>query len=249
MPETALPPPSSSMANGATPRMGTPQNDTSWAGWAISSFTNKITSTSGEMEVKSNGSTLGAPSNDRNSGTSPTPATETVRPASAAASASTLHRQALKSTTSSKPILTRTTTEQFFGDAQAEDDEIDDAWGEMAEESFFDAPSTPALSPPTSTTPTQKYDDGGEPDFAGWLSAQAQAKSKAPLPKGLAKASALGSGRPGAPRTTTTGSVGSGAGTRKLASTISKPKIVPAKKIDIKPKETAADDDWGDAWD
>lgn len=249
MEETALPPPSSGMANGATPRMGTPQNDTSWAGWAISSFTNKIASTSGEIEAKPNGNTLGLPITDRSSTMSPTPAAEAVRPASAASSASTLHRQALKTTTSAKPVLTRTTTEQFFGDAQAEDDEIDDAWGEMAEESFFDAPSTPALSPPTSTTPTLKYDDGGEPDFAGWLSAHAQTKSKAPLPKGLSKSSTLGSGRPGAPRTTTTGSVGSGAGARKLASTVSKPKIVPTKKIDIKPKEATADDDWGDAWD
>ena len=229
--------------------MGTPQNDTSWAGWAISSFTNKIASTSGEMEAKPNGNTLGVPTNGRNSAISATPAAESVRPASAVASASTLHRQALKTTTSAKPVLTRTTTEQFFGDAQAEDDEIDDAWGEMAEESFFDAPTTPVLSPPASTTPTLNYDDGGEPDFAGWLSAQTQVKSKAPLPKGLSKPSTLGSGRPGAPRTTTTGSVGPGAGTKKLASTVSKPKAVPPKKIDIKPKETAADDDWGDAWD
>lgn len=249
MPESALPPPSSGMANGATPRMGTPQNDTSWAGWAISSFTNKIASTSGEIEAKPNGNTLGAPVNDRSSTISPALVAEAVRNVSTVASASTLHRQVLKTTTASKPVLTRTATEQFFGDAQAEDDEIDDAWGEMAEESFFDASTTPAVSPPTSTTPTIKYDDGGEPDFAGWLTAQAQAKSKAPLPKGLSKSSTLASGRPGAARVTTTGSVGPGAGAKKLASTVSKPKIVPAKKIDIKPKETAADDDWGDAWD
>ena len=109
----------------------------------------------------------------------------------------------------------------------------------MAEDDFFDAPSEhkPPPAPPVS------FDDGGEPDFEGWLSAQAQAKSKAPLPKGLAKPSAPA-------RTTTTGSVGSGAGAKKLASTIAKPKPPPATKaISTKPKETAAEDDWGDAWD
>merc|ERR1712070_408068 len=60
-----------------------------------------------------------------------------------------------------------------------------DAWGD------------PITTPPrTSTSHASKtssssnipYDDGGEPDFEGWLNAQAAAKqqSKKPLPKGLA---------------------------------------------------------------
>ena len=67
----------------------------------------------------------------------------------------------------------------------------------MAEDHFFDAPSEHKPTP----APLIIFDDGGEPDFEGWLNAQAQAKSKAPLPKGLAKPSAPA-------RTTTTGSVG-----------------------------------------
>lgn len=137
----------------------------------------------------------------------------------------------------------RTKTDQFFNDAQAEDDEVDEAWGEMGEDSFFDSPATPAITSPT------PFDDGGEPDFAGWLSAQAHAKSKAPLPKGLSKPkpSPVANGRPAVPRGTGSGSVGEGPGPRKLPS--KQPSGAKAKVIDTKPKESAADDDWGDAWD
>lgn len=115
----------------------------------------------------------------------------------------------------------------------------------MAEDSFFDAPAT---KPPPTPAPAS-FDDGGEPDFEGWLNAQAKAKSKAPLPKGLARpASRTANGRLPVTRTTTTGGVGSGAGVKKVASTVVKPNVVVPKIIDTKPKEVA-EDDWGDAWD
>ncbi|MCJ1234730.1 hypothetical protein MMC14_002693 [Varicellaria rhodocarpa] len=242
LPDTVLPPPSVNPVNGVTPRMGTPQTDTSWAGWAISSFTNKITSTSGDMQAKPTSSAATVTVTDRPSSTPPSTASARTVPSNSS-SVSTLQRQALKPTTS-PPVLIRTSTDQFFGSAQIEDDEVDEAWGDIGGDSFFDAPATPAIPSPAPT-----FDDGGEPDFAGWLSAQAQAKSKPPLPKGLTKPSNLGNGRPGAPRTTTTGSVGSGMGAKRLASTASKPKPLLAKQIITKPKESAADDDWGDAWD
>ena len=241
LPDTALPPASTGPANGV-PRMGTPQNDTSWAGWAISSFTNKLATASGEMQSKPIPqapriiSTNGRPS-------SVPPVADTIRPAFTASSASNLHKQALSRP--SAPILTRTSTDQFFNDAQDEDDEVDDAWGDMAEDSFFDAPTETAKPAPTS------FDDGGEPDFEGWLNAQANAKSKprGPLPKGLAKPSpATGNGRPPAVKSKTTGSVGPGAGTKKLATPVIKPKVVPSKVIDTKPKEEDVGDEWGDAW-
>lgn len=236
LPETVLPPPNNAATNGATPRMGTPQNDTSWAGWAISSFTNKISTASGDIEAKPSPSVAPEP---RSSSAPPKPSTDVTRPL--ASSESNLHRKAL-----SKPVpptIMRTKTDQFFNDAQAEDDEVDEAWGEMGEDSFFDLPATPAITNPT------PFDDDGEPDFAGWLSAQAQAKSKAPLPKGLSKPkpSPVANGRPAVPRCTGTGSVGEGPGPRKLTST--KPSGAKAKVIDTEPKESAADDDWGDAWD
>ena len=223
--------------------MGTPQNDTSWAGWAISSFTNKLATASGEMQSKPNGNPA-APANARSSSVPPT--ADAAKPAPpSTASASTLHRQTFHKP--SAPVLSRTTTDQFFDSAQDEDDELDAAWGDMDGDSFFDAPSEIKASPPAPT-----FDDGGEPDFAGWLSAQAQAKPKPPLPKGLTRPSAttVGNNRQAnVARSTTTGSVGSGLGPRKLATAASKPTSTLSKKIDVKPKEGAADDDWGDAWD
>ena len=241
LPDAASPLAATGPANGV-PRMGTPQNDTSWAGWAISSFTNKLATASGEMQSKpTNQAPRTIPANGRPL-TIP-PIGDATHPAITASSASSLHKQALSKL--STPVLTRTSTDQFFNDAQDENDEVDDAWGDLAGDSFFDAPSENVKPVPPS------FDDGGEPDFEGWLNAQAQAKSKprGQLPKGLAKPfPATSNGRPPAVKSTTTGSVGSGAGTRKLATTVMKPKVVPVRAIDTKPKEDAADD-WGDAWD
>ena len=157
-------------------------------------------------------------------------------------SASTLHRQAVTGT--STPARVPTPTDQDFKGSNGDDEDISKAWGEVAEDSFFDAPLEAKQNP----APPVSFDDGGEPDFEGWLKAQAQAKSKAPLPKGLAKASTnVTNGRQAVPRSTTTGSVGAGVGAKKLASTVAKPKFVTNKVISTKPKE--ADDDWGDAWD
>lgn len=124
-----------------------------------------------------------------------------------------------------------------------QDDEVDEAWGDMEDEPFVDAPSEQKLSP--APPPLVSFDDGGEPDFEGWLNAQAKAKSKGPLPKGLAKAN----GRAPVTRTTTTGGLGSGAGVLKVATTAVKPNVAKPAVIDTKPKEEGGEDDWGDAWD
>lgn len=143
--------------------------------------------------------------------------------------------------------MLRTTTDQFFNTVLDQDDDVDEAWGEMEDEPFVDAPSEqkPTSVPP----PLISFDDGGEPDFEGWLNAQAKAKSKAPLPKGLAKAAVTANGRASVTRTVTTGGVGSGAGVKKVASTAVKPNVMKPAVIDTKPKDEAGDDDWGDAWD
>jgi SCY1-like protein 1 len=90
-------------------------------------------------------------------------------------------------------------------------------------------------------TTTTSFDDQGEPDFAGWLSAQSAAKqaSKKPLPKGLAKTSS-------APAKAQASRPTAGTAAKK------KPLVVPVKK-EVKPKkqgETEVQDDegWGDAW-
>ncbi|KAF6224101.1 hypothetical protein HO133_010675 [Letharia lupina] len=241
LPDTVLPPPAIVVANGAVPRMGTPQNDTpGWAGWAISSFTNKLATASGDMQSKAVKPQQAK--SDRSS--SVPPAADSSHPP-LSASASILHRQSVTGT--STPARVPTPTEQCFKNPIEDDEDVDEAWGEMAENSFFDAPTETKPNP----APPISFDDGGEPDFEGWLKAQAQAKSKAPLPKGLTKPSAnvsnVSNGRQAVTRTTTTGSVGAGVGAKKLASTIAKPKPATTKAISTKPKEV--DDDWGDAWD
>ena len=235
LPDSALPPSAPTAVNGAMPRIGTPQTDTGWAGWAISSFTNKMATASGDMQAKppdakgeARASSVPAPSN-------------TAKPA-AASTVSQLHRQAV--TGGPAPVLTRTTTDQFFSDAQDEDDEIDLAWGDTGDDSFFDAPlQSEAAIETQPLVAVSEFNDGGEPDFEGWLKAQAEAKTKPPLPKGLSKSSGLTNGRQNAIRSTTIGHVGSGLGAKKMAKT-----TVP-KVIDTKPKEPSGDDDWGDAWD
>ena len=140
----------------------------------------------------------------------------------------------------------------------AAEDEIDDvleAWGTMDDEgdSFFDAPSSrkPVSHSPTPAT----FDDGGEPDFAGWLAAQNQAKSKKPTPKGLVKgigSTATGS-RPRMPnRPVSTGIMVAGSGAKKLTTTTNANTKVtaPAKSTHTNSAEPGAnEDDWGDAWD
>jgi SCY1-like protein 1 len=245
LPDTVLPPPGSSETSttGAT-RIGT-QNDTSWAGWAISSFTNKMTTAKGEMQSSTNGVST-KPNEPRSTSMPPPSATAPIATRTTVAENFTLGR-------SSTPDFARTSSDQYFGGPSFDDEEVDDAWGNMDEDSFFDAPAEQSASRnPRSPTKPVAFDDGGEPDFAGWLTAQAKAKSKKPLPKGLGKAKETVPSRPaGGPRSSTTGSVGSGTATKKLASAVVKPKhAATTKKIETKPKEeTAEDDGWGDAWD
>jgi SCY1-like protein 1 len=136
-------------------------------------------------------------------------------------------------------------TPEHFDDANAnalaEDDDFDDAWGDMGDDDHS-APvdSSERESSAAAAKPSlNPFDDGGEPDFAGWLAAQAQSKSNKPLPKGLAKPA----GKVAAaskPSTTSASKVGAAA----------KPKPS-AKKVDTKPKEEGwgDDDGWGDGWD
>ncbi|KAI0873715.1 armadillo-type protein [Hypoxylon argillaceum] len=262
MPDTAIPP--SQTTDSAGPRMSTPQSNeaSSWAGWAISSFTNKLSAASGEMQTSSNG----APTPQA---TSPSTGSEPKRAVPSTSSASALHRQAVKSP-SPAPLSrnsSMTAPDTYFADpspAEADDD-AGDAWGDMGDMNDDDvgdawgepsdsttdvwSTNTATTTPTTTTTTTSKaakkktapvvsskpFDDDSEPDFAGWLAAQAQKKTPGaagakPLPKGLAKNSPAGK-KPLAVR--------SASATKTAAS----------KKIDMKPKDTGGDDDgWGDGW-
>lgn len=254
LPDSALPP---TTTNGNLPHMGTSQkgasqSENSWSGWAISSFTNKLAAATGEIQAKTSTPQPRAQSTDGRPSISPLPGNSS-RP---------VHTEpyplpdVMRCTTDATTLgLPSKSTDHSLVDAQDEDEDIDDAWGDMAEESFFDAPSesTPELAIATAPTPTPiaAFDDGGEPDFEGWLKAQMQSKTKLKqaLPKGLAKSAKQNI--PAAPaRINSTGTSGLGAGAKKLPITApTKPKVISSMSISTKPRDGAADDDWGDAWD
>jgi len=182
--------------------MGTPGTDSSgWAGWAISSFTNKLATADGILQPKivpqSNGTSI------------PTNATSSTAPMP--------HHTASKATPAFSRTATETTKlaqsfsapeaaeEAGFWDNEIEDDKADggvedddDAWGAMNDENDDEVVKSRSISEiaPRSTTkpvaPTTPLDVDSEPDFAGWLKAQ-QGGSKAQtrvLPKGLGTSSA-----------------------------------------------------------
>lgn len=242
MPDSVLPPPQEgpNRSNSATPRMGTPQASeaASWAGWAISSFTNKLATAAGEIESTANAkpapSVLSPPLEHR-------PA-----PIRASASASALARQAVASP---PPYSTRTSTSSasasnaadFFQDSNGDAaDEDFEAWGDMDDDdtAFKDAVEKPQPKAPTKTGNAANPfgNDDEEPDFAGWLASKGGKKPGAqPLPKGLAKPAAS---RPQAVAR-------SSAPVRKVSSTVS---VKPVTKK-VEPAKETIDDDWGDGWD
>ncbi|KAL7623130.1 Nuclear aminoacylation-dependent tRNA export pathway component [Parahypoxylon ruwenzoriense] len=248
MPETVQPPPQTT--EGAGPRMSTPQPSeaSSWAGWAISSFTNKLSAASGEMQTSSNGT----PTPAGQKSTPPSMGLDPNRRVVSTTSSASTHRWPAAKSPSPAPLSRNSSTsaaDAYFKDSRPADDG-GDAWGDMGDmnddddggDGFFDAPSEPA-KPAKKDLPApspKPFDDGSEPDFAGWLAAQAQKKGgpggSKPLPKGLAKSTANGK------TTTTTAAAKKPPASRPAA------KPVVAKKIDTKPKETDDDDGWGDGW-
>tara|TARA_R110002003_G_scaffold72_5_gene6717 strand:- start:7781 stop:9016 length:1236 start_codon:yes stop_codon:yes gene_type:complete len=249
MPDTVLPSPGLAAAAGAPPRMGTPANDTSWAGWAISSFTKQLASTSGQI-----GAAAGAAANgtgDQQSSSVPPPTTSSKPPVPLASKPGmTLH-----STKSSATVPTITSPDPSVAfDDEAED--FDNDWGGFADDDNIDingsaakanddpedAWGAPSVSKPSTTT---SYDDNGEPDFAGWLAAQSQGKRtvRAPLPKGLTKSTTS--------TTKTTRPVIGGRSSTTGSATTARKTVAPPKqeveKVEPKAKEDE-EEGWGDAW-
>jgi len=256
MPETALPSETAASNAGATPRMSTPQPDissaASWAGWAISSFTNKLSAAAGDIQSASAASKSNGPLSTQPS----KPATCPTTSPSTSSTANTHHRN-LRFPTPSAPTSSPSAKESAFSPPPEEDFDGADAWGSMddiydddnndannQQETDEDPWAAKSKPKPTSTKiSATPFDDGGEPDFAGWLAAQAEKKKQGKvLPKGLAKSSSLAASSAGAKKPTT--SIVS-AKTTSMAGAKSKPVV--AKKIDMKPKDESLDDDegWG----
>lgn len=228
MADSAIPPTASPEPNKSDARIGT-STDKSWAGWAISSFTNKMSAADGEIEptaAKAAEADIPRPASvPRPAKSSPSTQLNLLKQTSRPAA------HPLSRSQSDRPI-------PIVHGEQPEDggDDVFDAWGAMddddnEEDTFSAAVASPKPSSPnpSAKAPIVPYDDGGEPDFAGWLAAKSSTKAKNPLPKGLGKSAS----------TTSAPTKG----------TVVKPKMVAPKKIDTKPKDVDEDDGWGDAWD
>ncbi|KAI5295543.1 hypothetical protein KEM55_006158 [Ascosphaera atra] len=208
MADTATPDP---VASKADTRIDT-SKDSSWAGWAISSFTNRVSLPAGRIEPTANGGldpqgqpTVAQPPSVPESRVS-SPAHGFQSPARRPVTAET---PSIASATSKlsleEPAATANDEFEEWGDM--DDGDGDDGWGfdEDKEASAQDrrrqeAASATTRQPPAAPTATARtktkttaaastvsYDDGGEPDFAGWLAAQSKSKASKALPKKTTK--------------------------------------------------------------
>jgi SCY1-like protein 1 len=228
LPDSVLPPPQSQSA-GPT-RMSSPQPSNQWMGWAISSFTNKLGSASGNIEPNSDGT---LPTQLERSSSTPPANEKPARPQShTMPSAPAVPRTSSNLRTVTSTLALDVEDEDFgdrWGDLDDNDTSVVDAWGTV--------PTSPLATASQSTKSVTPYDDGGEPDFEGWLNAQAVSKSNnnKALPKGLAKKAPVSKAAQGKPQTTVKASPAT--------------KAVPAKRAPEKKQEVVEDDDdWGEAW-
>lgn len=240
-------------------------SDNSWAGWAISSFTNKLATAHGELQSRSNGTALSPGLNGTSGRPSSVPAARALAsPTAGTASGPPSSRPSLTSNNSetgriaasfkTSAAIAQADTDDWGG-FDNEGDAADDwgagnSWGGLDDDIDDEPNSDGAVSPvvehskqasiSTGAAASSKanFDDEGEPDFAGWLKAKSTSTKAVgkPLPKGLGNSKSTASVRPGA--TKTTGSNNASVGAK---STQSKATTVPA------PAEEDPDD-WGDAW-
>jgi SCY1-like protein 1 len=199
-------------------------------GWAISSFTNKLGSASGNIEPNSDGT---LPTQLERSSSTPPANEKPARPQShTMPSAPAVPRTSSNLRTVTSTLALDVEDEDFgdrWGDLDDNDTSVVDAWGTV--------PTSPLATASQSTKSVTPYDDGGEPDFEGWLNAQAVSKSNnnKALPKGLAKKAPVSKAAQGKPQTTVKASPAT--------------KAVPAKRAPEKKQEVVEDDDdWGEAW-
>lgn len=232
LPDSVLPPPGTEPNSAPGTRAATPQPGAAggqWVGWAVSSFTNKLSSAKGDIQPNSNGV---QPTPLERSSSTPPPNGILARPGMGVGP------------TPSAPVVPQVTSSlrHAVTAPEAETEDFGDGWGDMGEadevadawsQPISDTPRTSSSRPSTALSAT--YDDAGEPDFEGWLNAQAQAKtqSKKPLPKGLAaKKSTASAAKPVAPA-------------KKVPIVASKPTASSKPSAAAKEEE---EEDWGDAW-
>lgn len=223
-------------------------DDSSWAGWAISSFTKKLNTASGEIER--------VPTPNANSSSDARPAS--VPAMSTSGQNSLVQPKAASASTFSRQNITLPKPKSSFLDDDDNEDNDPDAWGDLDEENFFDAPVEPIkpkLVPITTATGKTTWDyEDTEPDISAMLN-----KSKSPLPKGLARKTPTATNK-AAPRIGVGAAFSNGRGNAAAARQPVKTAGafrpvaggVAAKKSETKKAQDPwgnDDDDWGDAWD
>lgn len=229
LPDTLLPAPGSGASQPGT-RATTPQPAAAggqWMGWAVSSFTNKLSSVKGQMQPDGEGT---QPSPLERSNSTPPANGLPQRPAPHAAPSAPVVPQMSSGLRNVSSPPEAAEDEEDFGADWGEMDEADDALDAWNDGMSEPAQTSVARTSKPSTSSNMPYDDGGEPDFEGWLNAQAAAKqqSKRPLPKGLAPKKAAAA-KPGI------------ATAKKTPATLQSP----SKSSAATPDD---DDGWGDAW-
>lgn len=279
MPDTALPPQTSADSG---PRMSTPQpteasaaGGSSWAGWAISSFTNKLSAAAGEIQpstIPSNGSTTSLPG----SLASPVRPDPGKRPVVAPSSSATLlHRQALKSPLSA-PSSRSPSANQMGGDSiftpeasvAGDDDDDVDAWRDMDDHGgdSGDYWNDSLVSQDPQLQSTLSVFSTAEQGASRTAASRAFSSSSATVtgngsatPFGgdddepdfegwLAAQTQKKNAAKGLPKGLSKSAGGVGAKKSTASTVLGKPKTVPAKKVSPTPKETEEDDGWGDGW-
>ncbi|KAK5133973.1 hypothetical protein LTR08_007093 [Meristemomyces frigidus] len=250
LPDSVLPPPGTETGSAPETRISTPQPGTvggQLMGWAVSSFTNKLSTAKGDMQEENR--TIGKYDPLQHAledlaileglGVSTPPGTPLphrpglgVHPAQSAPVVPRI--SSLRNVTPAPTAETEDFDDGWGGMDDAEDDRFAETWSQPVVEPF--RPSSSHASKPSSAS-SATYDDGGEPDFEGWLSAQAQTKqqSKKPLPKGLASKKVNPAAKPAV-----------AAPVKKVSAVASKPVAKAAAPAPV--KQVKEDDDWGDAW-
>lgn len=263
LPDTALPPSgeATAAASSGGPRMASPQPGNSWTGWAISSFTNKVGAANGEMSQNTNGA---RPASLERSSSTPSGNNTALphRPSGSlhpVPSAPAVPKAPSTLRSSTTPSATNVEDEDFDtnwddNNDYDDDDGAADAWGEMLDEDpGFDAPKTSSSKTAVKPAPAVSYDDGGEPDFEGWLNAQAAAKKKTAgsLPKGMGKkAQPLGGAKVvgAAGGGTAAGKSGVGANRAVGSGPAHASKKVGETQKQKQKVDAEEEDGWGDAW-
>ena len=246
----------------------TPSGDSSWTGWAISSFTNKMATASGEMSSRPAPVSLSGPRPKDVLKPTDTPSLGLGKQATSTVIIDTNPRAALARNLTDTTKLAASFTapdiaEDEWGSGEwagvDETDGADEAWNSFNNEvnyknsstTSLNSPATPSLQVDSPTDPdlrasiestkiasTNKLKTSSEPDFASWLKAQQGSKSSKPLPKGIGVAKSGGNVPSKSHRPVTSRS--------STGTSTSVKRIVQPPKPSAEQEKN--EDDWGEAW-